>query len=329
LALKFLEIEKEFMTPLVLRDSDSGAEARILPELGFNCFSLKAQIRGELVEILNSEPGFELGDKSGTRSGIPWLFPFPNRIQQGRFSWDGQAYTLPGTDGRGNAIHGFVKDRPWRVTAVAPQSVTAEFQLSLDAPDKIALWPGDFLIEVRYQLEATSLRADIRIMNPGPKPLPWGLGTHPYFNIPLTPNGDVNQCRVRVPASQAWELSDFIPTGQRTALDARNDLQVPACLGGKSLDDVLTQLKVEAGRTEVALIDGQLGYQVTQISDAVFRECVVFTPPGRACVCLEPYTCTTNAMNLQQQGIDAGLQILEPGAEFRTWIEIRVAPVKS
>lgn len=312
------------MSPIVLEDGSGSSRAQILPELGFNCFSFQVEIDGRRIDVLNSESGFEHGDKKGTRSGIPWLFPFPNRIQGGRFEWQGQSYQLPATDGRGNAIHGFVMDRPWRITTQSAQTVTAEFQLSVDAPGRIGLWPADFLIEVNYRLERDRLRAAIRIVNTDNKPLPWGLGTHPYFNVPFELNSTSPHCQIQVPAKEAWELRDFIPTGRRILVESRNDLRQAINLNQNTLDDVLTGLDVTNGCTEVCIEDPASGIRVIQAADAVFRECVVFTPPGRACVCLEPYTCTTNAINLQQQGIDAGLRVLEPGAEFRTWFEIRV-----
>jgi aldose 1-epimerase len=314
------------MPNLVLQDQAYGSQAKIQPGAGFNCFSFQVPIDGKLVEILSSEPGFEQGDKKGTRSGIPLLFPFPNRIQGGLYSWDGKEYQLPATDGHGNAIHGFVVDRPWRVITADSKTAIAEFQLSLDAPDRLPMWPSDFLIEVKYSLSAARLRADIRIVNAGDSTLPWGFGTHPYFNIPILPDGDSAECQIQVPADESWELKDFIPTGRRIPVEPRVDLRNGVGLHERKLDDVLTGLQIVGGRTSARVIDRSLGFCVTQSADSVFQECVVFTPPGRPCVCLEPYTCTTNAINLQQQGIAAGWRVLAPRAEFRTWIEIAVSP---
>jgi aldose 1-epimerase len=53
-----------------------------------------------------------------------------------------------------------------------------------------------------------------------------------------------------------------------------------------------------------------------------FRELVAFTPPHRQAVCLEPYTCTTDAINLQQAGIDAGWRVLAPGASWSGDVEL-------
>ena len=51
---------------------------------------------------------------------------------------------------------------------------------------------------------------------------------------------------------------------------------------------------------------------------------VVFTPPHRQAFCVEPYTCVTDAINLQQQGIDAGLIVLQPGQRWQSALELRL-----
>lgn len=315
------------MSELILHDRHYDSRARILPAVGFNCFSLQIPVNGEVVEALDAEAGFENGDKRGTRSGIPWLFPFPNRIEKGRYHWKGTDYQLPVSDAFGNAIHGFVMDRPWRVVVADAQTAVAEFQLSIDAPDRLALWPSDFLIEVRYTLRQACLRADIRIVNAGDHALPWGLGTHPYFKTPLGANSQFGQCLVQVPAAATWELTDCLPTGRTLPVEPAKDLRQGAALEGLKLDDVLTGIDHTSGTVVTSLFDPAAGVMVTQVTDRIFRECVVFTPPGRPCVCIEPYTCVTNAINLEQQGIDAGWRVLPVGGEFRTWIEIHVGQI--
>ena len=74
-------------------------------------------------------------------------------------------------------------------------------------------------------------------------------------------------------------------------------------------------------------MDEQAGLVVTQDYDAIFTELVVFTPPDRDCVCLEPYTCVTNAINLLNADVETGLRVLPPESEIKTWIEIRAGKV--
>ncbi len=311
------------MPILTLRDAATGATARILPEIGFNCFAFQAPVAGHIVDVLDADPAFAAGAAKPSGSGIPLLFPFPNRIRGGRFQWAGVDYQLPRNNAQGHAIHGFVFDRPWRVTEQEPCSATGEFQLSLDAPDRRKLWPADFLIAVTYTLRGPALRCDVRIANPGSEPLPWGLGMHPYFCTPLAPTSRREECLIQAPAGELRELVENLPTGRRLPIPPALDLREGVPLGGLKLDDAYTAMRVVGGQIQSLVMDAPAGLQVTQTTDAAFREFIAFTPPHGRSVCLEPYTCTTDAVNLAALGIDSGWRVLASGEEFQTWFELR------
>ncbi|MFO1041995.1 MAG: aldose 1-epimerase [Planctomycetaceae bacterium] len=315
------------MTVLTITDPHSGSTARIAPELGFNCFEFKAIVGSRPVDVLDASPDFLKGGQRPSGHGIPILFPFPNRIRAGKFSWEGKDYQLPTTDKFGNAIHGLCMDRPWRVIAQKDDFVTGQFQLSVDAPDRLHLWPADFVIEVDYEIIHNRLRANFRIGNPSSQRLPWGLGTHPYFKLPLGPGSSVNHCLVEVPAARRWELIDCLPTGKLLELSESHDLRDGAYVNTVSLDDVYTDIQCEGPQFDCTIMDEQAGLQVVQTCPPIFREIVAFTPPGRAAVCVEPYTCPTDAINLTAQGIDCGWRTLGSGSDFHTWIDITAGPV--
>ena len=315
------------MSIVTLTDSQTGSTARIAPELGFNCFEFRAKVGDREIDVLDSVPDFETGGQRASGSGIPILFPFPNRIRAGRFTWDGREFSLPVSDKFGNAIHGLCLDRPWRVIAQGEDFVTGQFQLSVDAPDRLALWPTDFTIEVDYELLGNRLRANFRIINPSSKPLPWGLGTHPYFRLPLATTSRVGACLIEVPAAQRWELHDCLPTGERLDLDEEHDLRFGAYVDTVQLDDVYTTVQCEGPQFDCLILDEEAGLQITLTSPPIFREIVAFTPPNRAAVCIEPYTCPTDAIHLQARGIDCGWRTLAPGAEFHTWLDITAGPI--
>ncbi|MDZ4686229.1 MAG: aldose 1-epimerase [Planctomycetaceae bacterium] len=315
------------MAVVTLTDAQTGATARVLPELGFNCFEFHAVVNGRRVDVLDSVPGFEGGGERPSRSGIPILFPFPNRIRGGRYSWKGRDYELPQNDNKGNAIHGFCFDRPWRVIKQGANHVTGQFQLSVDAPDRLALWPADFLLEVDYELLHNRLRANFRIQNTSERGLPWGLGTHAYFKLPLSADSRMDDCTVEAPATKYWELDNSLPTGRVLPLEEDRDLRDGVYLNLIQLDDVLTGVDCDGPQFDCTVLDEAAGLQVTQICPPIFREIVAFTPPNRNAVCLEPYTCVTDAINLEPQGIDAGLRVLGAGSEFHTWIDLVVSPV--
>ena len=319
------------MNIISLRDATTNSSARIAPALGFNCFEFRADVDGEIIDVIDASPDFAAGNERPSGHGIPILFPFPSRIRSGRYEWDGRQYEIPpdvvGYDGTGNAIHGFCLDRPWRVTAVGDHFVVGEFQLSIDAPERLPYWPADCLIEIRYEVRGPNLRADIRIANPSDKPLPWGFGTHAYFRLPLGATSHASRCLVEVPAAQQWELEELLPSGNRIDVSGENDLREGARFGDLHLDDVYTTLTAGEDSLDCLIMDEEAGLQMLERSDPIFREIVAYTPPNRNAVCLEPYTCIPDAINLQQQGVDAGWRVLEPGGEIRTWVEFRVGRI--
>src|SRR5437868_62099 len=95
-------------TVFLLEDASRTARAEIWPALGFNCYKWQIVREGQTLDLLYADP--QLFDNGRpTRSGIPILFPFPNRIRAGRYTWNGTEYQLPLNDATGTmAIHGFV-----------------------------------------------------------------------------------------------------------------------------------------------------------------------------------------------------------------------------
>lgn len=319
------------MNSIELRDPLSGSTARIAAERGFNCYEFRAAVDRKVIDVIDADPDFPNGAGRPSGHGIPLLFPFPNRIRAGRYVWEGRNYVIDLdealNDGNGNAIHGFCLDRPWRVTSQSERVAIAEFRLSRDAPERVSFWPADFLIEVRYEIGPGALRADVRIANPSDVPLPWGFGTHPYFRLPLGHESDPARCTIQADAAECWELDGALPTGRRLPVFEEKDLRESAYFDVLTLDDVLTGLPEGAETVQSRIVDEQAGLEIVQRAGGVFRELVAYTPKGRDAVCLEPYTCATDAVNLHARGIDAGWRTLPPGREFRTWIEIRAGLV--
>ncbi len=122
------------MPPITLVDPATGSIARILPEVGFNCFSYAPILDSEPVEVLWSAPGFESSGERPTASGIPILFPFAGRLRGTTLDFQGRTIPLTIDPRHSVAIHGFVFNRPWRIVSQSPSSVTGEFQASIDEP---------------------------------------------------------------------------------------------------------------------------------------------------------------------------------------------------
>lgn len=317
------------MNTVSIQDSRSGSSAEIAVDQGFNCFAFLSRLPdGRAVDVLAAPGDFGSGKYPSTHHGNPLLFPFPNRIEGGRFVWNGRSFEMSPDqvlfDGTGNAIHGFCLDRPWRVADQTSDSVTGTFQLSIDAPDRSSLWPADAQISVRYQVVGTRLKSTIRVVNPSDQALPWGFGTHAYFRVPLSSQSRASDCTVFVPAAKTWELTDCLPTGKKLDPPPHALLNQTCGFEGLKVDDVYSDVQAEQGVVRCRITDRHARLVMEQTCCDDFRELVVFTPPWSNSICMEPYTCVTNAINLQQRGVDAGLRILPPHCEWTGWIDVDV-----
>jgi aldose 1-epimerase len=310
------------LDPQIITDRDSGTTARVMPGLGFNCYSFRAQGNDGAVEILWSAADFLTGKSKPSHSGIPLLFPFAGRIRGTSFAYQGKQYPLEAGDGQGNAIHGFVLNRPWRVTRREDDRIVGSFQASIDDPALLDRWPADFRITADYRVSKNVLSTDYLIENPDAKPLPFGFGTHPYFRVPLGVGGAAD-CRVTAPVEYAWELEGLLPTGRTVPLPAAAELARGMAFGAMQLDNVFGGLSFDNHRATAKVHDPQAKRTMVMTFDDQFTTCVVYNPPHRQAVCIEPYTTAPDAFALIEAGIDPHLRVLPPGGAFRTRIEIR------
>ncbi len=302
----------------------TGDRARVLVSQGFNCFEYVANIMGQKVDVLWSLPSFASGNERASSSGIPLLFPFPGRIPGTQFTWAGETYELEAGDKFGNAIHGFCHTRPWRMIARQDDTVVGEFQASVDDPALLAKWPGDFRIRATYELGAGVLACTYQFDNPGDRPLPCGFGAHPYFRVPLG-GASAADCIIRLPVTKHWELADMLPTGEQTDWSQANEYAAGVPLAELTLDDVFAGLTMESQRGTASIDDPQSQRKVSIVWDETFRELVVYTPPHREAICIEPYTCVPGAVALEEKKIDAGWRVLQPGESVIGRMKIRVS----
>ncbi len=303
----------------------SGSTAKILISQGFNCFSWNVALDDGPREMLWAGEGFDAGDKRPSSGGIPFLFPFPGRIGGACFEFDGRKYQLEPGDAFGNAIHGFVLNRPWRVVKNGDASVAAEFQASIDDPTILDHWPADFKIQVSYEIRAMELVSEIRYSNPSDRPLPCGFATHAYFRIPLSASGSAADTVITAPVAGFWELEQMIPTGRILPVPHHERMENGLRLGDHKFDTVFTRLHPEKnGRLQTRVADPASGRTLTQSFDSAFTQCVIYTPAHREAICLEPYTCVPDAIRLAADGHETGLQILQPGEEFSTTIRLQL-----
>ncbi|HMP01799.1 MAG TPA: aldose 1-epimerase [Gemmatales bacterium] len=308
----------------LLEDAQAGSRFEVWPARGFLAASWQVThpTTGRVCELIWTDPARPL-----IQQGIPILFPFPNRLRAGQFTWQGRSWSLPCNDPSGrHAIHGLVRDQNWRVARAGltpdEQAEAVGHLASADLPPPLAgLWPAQYLVEVGYRIAGTQLEAFLAVTNTDTERLPFGFGLHPYWNFPAA------STRIELAASGAeeWQLEDLIPTGTLLPLAINTNLLSPGGglrLGDRDFDQLYRVAPPhQVRRIRWALHSPERGGALSMTTSPSFRDFVVFTPPHRAAVCVEPYTCVTDAINLHGTIWDkARLIVLDPGSTWRGWV---------
>ena len=117
-------------TMYTLSCANIGSLIEVWPGFGFNC--LRWRVHGH--DLLFAADDWA-ANPLPTRSGIPILFPFPNRIRNGVFVHKGREYRLPKNDStQANAIHGFSPRTPWRVFGYGVDTTGAWAEIDFNTP---------------------------------------------------------------------------------------------------------------------------------------------------------------------------------------------------
>ena len=242
------------------------------------------------------------------------LVPWPNRVAGARWTFDGTVEQLDETEpDRGNAIHGLTRHLPWRTVLREAASIT----LAADIPVQQG-WPVPMHTGITYSLtdsgDTTGLTIRHTVRNVGDRPVPFGVGCHPYPRAGTSPR---DECTLQLAAHTVLPLDpdSMIPSGPATDVTGTvADFREPRALAGVQLDTPFGDCRPSAdGLVHHRLVGPDGGVEVW--AEPVFRWVQAFTPdnfPDRGSViAIEPMTCPPDALN---SGVD--LITLDPGQEW-------------
>lgn len=237
------------------------------------------------------------------------LIPWPNRLKDGRFTFDGRPQQLPLSEpAKHNAIHGLVRWASWEFGSRAASHVSVRHTLR---PRRG--WPFSLALEIEYRL-FNGLLVTTRARNVGAPRCPYAAGAHPY----LTVGGDtIDDAWLCVPARSYLTTDEQgIPTGRRDVAGSDVDFRTLRRIGSTRLDLTFTDLERDPdGWARILLAADDGSRAVTLLVDESYSYVELFTgdtlervDKRRTGLGVEPMTAPPNAL---QTGID--LFVLEPG----------------
>lgn len=270
---------------IVLAAGDWRAE--IDPALGGSILSLAFRDR----PILRPTP---TGANDPLEAACFPLVPYANRIDHGRFRFEGRDFDVGATPGfEPHALHGLGWLRPWSVERAEANVAVLTFDAAA-APD----WPWAFEAEQRFALSEQGLRVDLTLTNRDARPAPAGVGLHPYFHRPA-------DARLTMAAPQVWLSDDTLIPRELAKAEALFDWsESPLVADAPFVDNAYEGW---AGEARLASSEGVVTLSAPGVSRAH-----VYAPQGADFVCVEPVSHRPDALNAPADET-SGLAALQPG----------------
>lgn len=239
------------------------------------------------------------------------LFPWPNRIRDGLWNFNGREYQLEINDTKTNsALHGLTAELPFTVISTNDSSCVLEAQL----PRTVG-FPFEPKLKIQFEVLDSSIKVKALISNASDSEIPFSIGFHPWFLAPIGSKLKINQSTYvindeRLIPRSTGSVSDLIDEGD----------------GGINLDSIeLDTAFFGAVAPKTELLTDRLKIQVTQ-SNLAFTNVYTnrWSVPGQHWLAIEAQSSGTNSL---QSG--ESLEKLQPGSQLEFAYEITVQDLHS
>ena len=271
----------------------------LAPGVGGSIARFYSKDKGQNVEWMRpaSKEAIEQADPQMMAS-FP-LVPFSGRVRDGRFVFAGRHIALARNFGNSpHAIHGNAWKSPWKVTA--HDAASASLVLEHERGD----WPFAYRAEQHFLLTPRSLEIELIVANTDAAAMPLGIGQHPYF--PYTPG-----MTVQAEVAQMWEAEHDMPVRL-----SRNDT-VEGLARGLKMAAVSLDNNFIGWKRVATLRWPETGRRLRMTAQPPLSYLVVYTPPSRDFLCVEPVSNTVDWLNLGDlESEHIGGAILSPGASL-------------
>ncbi|UXX81244.1 hypothetical protein N7E81_09060 [Reichenbachiella carrageenanivorans] len=265
---------------------------------GINDFVIKNE-KGQLVSVIEGyRTEKEVIHDHHTAFKGSKLSPFPNRIPEGKFTFDGKKYQLPVNEvATNNQLHAMLHCRPFDIVREVGDENGAELVLTYDYKGTDQGYPFPYLLTITYKLDASGVSVTTALENKADTTMPIGDGWHPYFRFE-------NLNLVELQMGAAERLSSNVGN----ALSGEHGYKVAKIIGEESLDDCFEVNQEEKFSLQLKDSSNGIALEIWQESkENQYRYLQIYTPPTRQSIAVEPVSCVPNAFNTGH-----GLIVLKP-----------------
>ena len=241
------------------------------------------------VDVLRPMAGADIASGKGNNAALYPLVPFSNRIRDGRLVFEGEQFQLVRNwPGVGHPMHGDGWAHAWEL--VRSDGVSAGITYLHEGAAETGGWPFRYRARQSYRLDDDRLTIRISLENLEDRPVPAGIGLHPFFvrdaDTQLT-------CRTRA----VWRTDAEVLPVERTAVPADWDFSAGRRVNSVTLDNCFDGWD---GRAAIVWPRHRLRLDVE--ATVPFRHLVIYVPPGQSSFCVEPVSHANGQVGLAPLG---------------------------
>lgn len=303
------------LTRLKLVNIESREHVSVIPGFGANVNEIVLSKKELNYSILDGAKNYSELIKNKWYKGAK-LIPFPNRILDGRYTFNRKSFRLPiNFRSQKHAIHGLLYNQKFTVKDRTVSKKSSSILLEHLYLGRTDGYPFKFRVHIKYTLSGGGFECNTVIKNEHSAKIPIGDGWHPYFRL----KGSLADTLLRIPSTRQIEVdSRNIPTGEIRPFEKFSSLSK---IADEEIDSGF-QLRKRNGLAETELVDQEHDLKLTvwqETGEMKYNYVQVFIPPSRKSIAIEPMTCNINAFNNGEE-----LIILKPKSTFDATYGVRL-----
>lgn len=287
--INYIENKVLALNYIELKNSNGDSNAKIYLNFGGSLQELKLQKKIIIKSLL------PITYEKSYASAV--LFPFVNRIENGKYTFQETAYELEINQiEENNALHGLIFNKNFKIYTQNISEDFASVTLSYIETKKPKGFPFNYTVFLKYTLTKTALTFEVTIKNEDENSFPFSIGWHPYFY-----SSNLSESFLKFKSYKKMEL---------------NEKMIPVKIEHHILKKDLLQIK-DTPLDDCFILENEYvtfttpNYTIKLNSSSKENYLQLYTPKERRTIAIEPMTAAPNSFNNK-----LGLKLLKPRETF-------------
>ncbi|MBS1764761.1 MAG: aldose 1-epimerase family protein [Bacteroidetes bacterium] len=241
----------------------------------------------------------------------PVLFPVVGQLKNNSYHYHGKSYNME--------RHGFARTMDFSLSEKKQDTITFTLQ---EQESTLSVYPFNFRLNITYKITDNQLEVIYDVANTGKKEMPFSIGAHPAFNVPLSTHENYRDYYLqfnKVENAGRWLLQEGLLSEEITYFNKTEHLPLTKELFS---NDALVFKKLKSDRIELRNNNHHHGVAVNFNG---FPYMGLWAAHNADFVCIEPWHGIADSVNTNGNILEKeGIIILNQGENYLSSYTIEV-----